>query len=217
MPRRKRSQRQEDSAEQSAASSGESAAAASDELSKWVCLTCTWRNTEDAEHCAMCDFSRPVDGDDYNCDVCGVTCTACRYHKDDEDDIDLCPDCYENSAAEIFAGAVFVRIEQSEPSKKPSTKKHKKETPQRQRRATPKPKPKPKPATRKKRSRRQSMQEGDEADEIDETDEQPGAEGADAAAAAAAGPTRRSPGGAMARKRRVSSGAAVLSQSAGAR
>ncbi len=61
------------------------------------------------------------------------------------------------------------------------------------------------------------MQEGDEADEIDETDEQPGAEGADAAAAAAAGPTRRSPGGAMARKRRVSSGAAVLSQSAGAR
>ena len=215
MPRRKRSQRQEDSAEQSAASSGESAAAASDELSKWVCLTCTWRNTEDAEHCAMCDFSRPVDGDDYNCDVCGVTCTACRYHKDDEDDIDLCPDCYENSAAEIFAGAVFVRIEQSEPSKKPSTKKHKKETPQRQRRATPKPKPKPKPkpATRKKRSRRQSMQEGDEAGEADE---QPGAEGADAGAAAAAGPARRSPGGAMARKRRVSSGAAVLPESAGA-
>eukprot|EP01043_Picozoa_sp_COSAG02_P078643 COSAG02_NODE_17807_length_979_cov_1.819318_2_plen_91_part_01 len=91
MPRRKRSQRQEDSAEKAAASSGESAAAASvatgDELSKWVCLTCTWRNAEDAEHCAMCDFSRPVDGDDYNCDVCGVTCTACRYHKDDEDDI----------------------------------------------------------------------------------------------------------------------------------
>ena len=107
MPRQKRSQRQETS----------SAAAAAAALSQWVCLTCTWRNEGSASHCAMCEYSRPVDGDDYNCDVCGVTTTQDRYHKDDEDDIDLCPACYESSASEIFKGAVFVRIEQSEPVK----------------------------------------------------------------------------------------------------
>ena len=42
-----------------------------DEGEKWECLTCTWRNAAEAEHCAMCEFSRPVDGDDYNLD--GVT------------------------------------------------------------------------------------------------------------------------------------------------